>query len=227
MPFSSVEGLTDEQRTQIIKHHDDIVVKLTKDRDGLLVVRDKMQKERKDGIEASQKKKDEVDRDRIKNVTTLDEMKQLLAERDKKTQDLEQRILDDEKKRVEVEHSRIVGTFVDKFVDKQVVNDSLVRDAITAKIVSRLGVRDNNIVEMNGSELTGKTGQQVLDEIKSDKGYSSHLIANKATGGGSPGGISNYGGVTGKTKTREQFGSMAPLEVAQFVRGGGVFVDQN
>lgn len=227
MPFSSVEGLTDAQRTQIINHHDNIVVELTKDRDGLLVVRDKMEKEKKDGIKASQKKKDEVDRGRIKNVTNLDEMKQLLADSDKKTRDLEQRILDDEKKRVGIEHSRIVGSFVDKFVNEQVVSDSLVRDAITVKISNRLGVRDNNIVEMNGSELTGKTGQQVLDEIKSDKGYSNHLIANKASGGGSSGGTGNHAGVTGKTKTREQFNSMAPLEVAQFVRDGGIFVDQN
>ncbi len=227
MPFSSVEGLTDEQRTRIIKHHDSLVVELTKDRDGLLVVKDKMEKEKKDGIEASQKKKDEADRDRIKNVTTLDEMKQLLAERDKKTQDLEQRILNDEKTRFEAEQSQIVSSFVDKFVNEQVVPDSLVRDAITAKISNRLAVRNNNIVEVNGSELTGKTGYQVLDEIKSDKGYSNHLIANKASGGGSSGSNGNYAGVTGKTKTREQFNSMAPLEVAQFVRDGGVFVDQN
>ncbi len=227
MPFSSVDGLTDEQRTQIMKRHDDIVVKLTKDRDDLLVTKDKMEKERKDGIEASQKKKDETDRDKIKNVTSLDEMKKLLADRDKKTQDLEQRILNDEKNRLEVEQSQIVSTFVDKFVNEQVVPDSLVRDAITTKISNRLTVRNNNIVEVNDSELTGKTGNQVLDEIRLDKGYSNHLIANKASGGGSPGGTGNHGGVMGKTKTREQYESMVPLEVAQFVRGGGVFVDQN
>lgn len=227
MPFSSVEGLTNAQRTQIINHHDNIVVELTKDRDGLLVVKDKMEKERKDAIKENQKKKDEVDRDKVNNVSSLDEMKQLLADRDKKTRDLEQRILDDEKKRVGIEHSRIVGSFVDKFVNEQVVSDSLVRDAITAKISSRLGVRDNNIVEMNGSELTGKTGQQVLDEIKSDKGYSNHLIANKASGGGSSGGTGNHVGAMGKTMSREQFKSMPSLEVAKFVRDGGKFVDQN
>lgn len=225
MPFSSVEGLTDAQRTQIIKHHDNLVVELTKDRDGLLVVRDKMEKEKKDGIEASQKKKDEADRDRIKNVTTLDEMKQLLAERDKKTQDLEQRILNDEKTRFEAEQSQIVSSFVDKFVNEQVVPDSLVRDAITAKISNRLTVKNNNIVEVNGSELTGKTGYQVLDEIRLDKGYSNHLIANKASGGGSPGSNGNYAGVMGKTIPREQFKSMPPSEVASFVRDGGKFVD--
>lgn len=227
MPFSSVEGLTDAQRTQIIKHHDDLVVELTKDRDGLLVVKDKMEKERKDAIKENQKKKDEADQDKVDNVSSLDEMKQLLADRDKKTRDLEQRILDDEKKRVGIEHSRIVGSFVDKFVNEQVVSDSLVRDAITVKISSRLGVRDNNIVEMNGSELTGKTGQQVLDEIKSDKGYSNHLIANKASGGGSPGSNGNYARSTGKTMHREQYKSLSPSQVSQFVRDGGKFVDQN
>lgn len=225
MPFSNIEGLTDEQRTQIMKRHDDIVVKLTEDRDGLLSAKVKMEKERKDELKENQKKKDEVDRDKIKNVTSLDEMKQLLADRDKKTQDLEQRILDDEKTRLEVEQSQIVNTFVDKFVNEQVVPDSLVRDAITTKIASRLTVRNNNIVEINDSELTGKTGNQVLDEIRLDKGYSNHLIANKASGGGSPGGIGNHGGVMGKTIPREQFKSMAPLEVANFVRDGGKFVD--
>lgn len=227
MPFSNVEGLTDEQRTRITKHHDSLVVKLTKDRDALLTTKAKMEKERKDAIEESQKKKDKTDQDKVDNVSNLDEMKQLLADRDKKTRDLEQRILDDEKKRVGIEHSRIVGSFVDKFVNEQVVSDSLVRDAITVKISNRLGVRDNNIVEMNGSELTGKTGQQVLDEIKSDKGYSNHLIANKASGGGSSGSTANHGGAMGKTMSREQFKSMPPLEVANFVRNGGNFVDQN
>ncbi len=225
MPFSSIEGLTDEQRTQIIKHHDDLVVELTKDRDGLLVVRDKMEKDRKDGIEASQKKKDEIDRDKIKNATSLDEMKQLLAERDKKTKDLEQRILDDEKTRLKAEQSQIVSKFVSEFVNDQVVPDSLVRDAITAKISNRLTVRDNNIVEVNGSELTGKTGHQVLDEIRLDKGYNNHLIANKASGGGSPGGTGKHAGVMGRTIPREQFKSMGPSEVASFVRDGGKFVD--
>ncbi len=228
LPFSNVEGLTDELRTQIMKRHDDIVVKLTEDRDGLLSAKAKMEKERKDELKENQKKKDEVDREKIKNVTSLDEMKQLLADRDKKTQDLEQRILDDEKTRLEAEQSQIVSTFVDKFVNEQVVPDSLVRDAITTKISNRLTVRNNNIIEISDSELTGKTGNQVLDEIRLDKGYSNHLIANKASGGGSSGGFSNHGGgVTGKIKTRENFESMEPLEIAQFVRGGGVFVDQN
>ena len=227
LPFSSIEGLTDEQRTRIIEHHDNIVVELTKDRDGLLVVRDKMKKEREDEVEEVQKKKDEADRDKLNNATSLDEMKQLLADRDKKTLALEQRILNDEKTRFEAEQSRVVSSFVGKFVNDNVVQDALVRDAITAKISKRLAVRNNNIVEISGSELTGKTGSQVLDEIRTDKGYSNHLIANKASGGGSSGSTVNHSGVMGKTKTREQFKSMPPLEVAQFVRDGGSFVDSN
>lgn len=224
MTFSSVEGLTDEQRTRIKKHHDDAVSKLTKDRDDLLIGQDKMKKERADAIKKSQKDKDEIE---LNNVTNLDGMKKLLADRDKKTQDLEQRILNDEKTRFEAEQAQIVSSFVTEFVNKQVVPDSLVRDAITAKIASRLTVRNNNIVEIDGSELTGKTGLQVLDEIRLDKGYSNHLVANRASGGGSPGSIGNHGEATGKTKSREQFKSMAPVEVAKFVRDGGGFVDQN
>lgn len=221
MPFSSVEGLTDTQRVEVMKRHDDIVVKLTEDRDGLLSAKVKMEKERKDEFKANQKKKDEVDRDKIKNVTSLDEMKQLLADRDKKTQDLEQRILDDEKTRLEAEQSQIVSTFVDKFVNEQVVPDSLVRDAITTKISNRLTVRNNNIVEINGSELTGKTGSQVLDEIRLDKGYSNHLIANKASGGGSSGSATDGGKFTNKSISRDEYNGMGPLDAAKYFKNGG------
>lgn len=216
MPFSSVEGLTDEQRTEIMKHHDGIVFELKKDRDSLLSA-----KKQTDETQKVDKKK--ADSDSMKNATSLDEMKRLLAERDERANDLEQRILDGEKKRVETEHNRVISVFVDKFVDENVVQDSLVRDAIRTKISTRLGIRDNNIVEMNDSELTGRTGDQLLAEIKSDKGYSNHLIANKAKGGGSTGGAGTNN--SDKTRSREQFESMPSLEVAEFVRAGGTFFD--
>lgn len=219
MPFSKIEGLTDLQKTEIAKSHDDIVSKLTRDRDDLLAEKSKMGQDTKDRAEKAES-------DKIQNASSLAEMKQLLADRDKKASALEQRILDDEKSRLEDKQSQVVNSFVDKFVNEHVVNDSLVRDAIKSKISSRLGVRGDNIVELNGSELTGKTGAQVLDEIRTDKGYSTHLIANNASGGGALGGAGNRVGVTKKTMSRDQFESMPPAEVAEFVRGGGTFVDQ-
>lgn len=225
MPFSNIEGLTDKQKTEIIKYHDEILFKLKNDHDILLVEKQKTDEIRKAEDAKIKADKKKVDFDSMKNATSLDEMKKLLAERDERANDLEQRILDGEKKRVETEHKRAIDVFVDKFVNENVVPDSLVQDAIRIKISTRLGIRDNNIVEVNGSELTGRTGDQLLDEIKVDKGYSNHLIANKAKGGGSAGGAGFNKFIVDKTMSREQFESSPPSEIAQFVRDGGNFVD--
>ena len=226
MPFSKIEGLTDAQKTEIAKHHDDAISVLTKERDTLLSQFNAIKVSSKLQGEEIQRNKDGVDRDKIKNATSLVEMKQLLAERDKKTQDLEQRILNDEKTRFEAEQSQIVSSFVDKFVNEQVVPDSLVRDAITAKISKRLSVRNNNIVEISGSELTGKTGRQVLDEIRLDKGYSNYLVANSASGGGAGGGAGGGGKVASKSITRNEYKNMGPLDAAKYFKDGGV-IDSN
>ena len=219
MLFSKIEGLTDLQNAEIMKKHGEIVDELTKERDSFLAEKNEMERITKDRAE-------KAETDKIQNATSLDEMKKLLSDRDKKAKDLEQRILDGEKSRLEAEQSQTVDRFVDKFVAENVVPDNLVRDAIKAKMSSRLGIRDGNVVEMIDSELTGKTGAQVLDEVRADKGYSNHLIANNASGGGALGSTGNRVGVTNKTMSRGQFDSMPHGEVADFVRSGGTFVDE-
>lgn len=218
MTFSSVKGLTDEQKIAIMKHHDGIVFELKKDRDVLVA---KQKRGHEDRRKIDEKK---LNDERLNNATTLEEMKSLLTKQNERADVLEQRILNDEKKRVEDERQRTIASFVDKFVIENVVPDSLVQDAIRIKISDRLGVRDSNIVEMNGSELTGRTGDQLLAEIKADEGYSNHMIANRAKGGGSTGSAGGKGAVD-KTMSREQHDSMSSGEVANFVRSGGTFVD--
>ncbi len=225
MKFDGIEGLTDVQKKIIIKEHNLSVSQLEKKYDELLADVKKTSDAKKEQDEQVRKDKKQVDADKIHSATTLDEMKNLLKERDEKTQQLEQRILDGEKKRVDVENSRTVDSFVDKFINSNVVNDSLVRDAIKSKISTRLGVRDGNIVELNGSELTGKTGDQVLSEIKSNKDYSNHLITNNAKGGGATGGSGNSAGIVDKTMSRAEFDNTSPLKVAEFIREGGNVVD--
>jgi len=225
MKLDGIEGLTDVQKKAIIKEYDLNVSGLKKNHDELLADVKKTSNDKKAQDEQSRKDKKQADADKIHSASTFDEMKNLLEERDEKTQQLEQRILDGEKKRVDVENSRTVDSFVDKFINSNVVNDSLVRDAIKAKISIRLGVRDGNIVELNGSELTGKTGDQVLSEIKSNKDYSNHLIANNAKGGGSTGGSGNSSGIVDKTMSRSEFDNTSPLQVAGFIREGGNVVD--
>jgi len=218
MPFSSVEGLTDEQRIQIMKYHDGIIFKLKNDSAASVVKQKRTDEERR---KVDKKNSDE---ERLKDATTLGEMKNLLTEQNKRAAALEQRILDDEKQRLEVERQRNISAYIDKFVIENVVPDNLVRDAIRAKISSRLDVRDSHIVETKDSELTGRTGDQLLAEIKADEGYSNHMVANRAKGGGAIGSATTGGNVD-KTMSRDQFDSMPPGEVAEFVRTGGTFVD--
>lgn len=225
MKLDGIEGLTDVQKIAIIKEHDLDVSGLKKSNDELLANVKKTTDDKKAQDEKTRKDKKQVDADKVHSATTLDEMKNLLKERDEKTQQLEQRILDGEKKRVDVENSRTVDSFVDKFIKTNVVKDSLVRGAIKAEISTRLGVRDGNIVELNGSELTGKTGDQVLSEIKSNKYYSNHLISNNAKGGGSTGGSGDSAGIVGKTMSRAEFDTTPPAQVSEFIRTGGNVVD--
>ena len=161
MKLDGIEGLTDVQKKAIIKEYDSDVFELKKNNNELLADVKKANDVKKEQDEKALKDEEKADTDRINNTTNIEELKILLKERDEKTQQLEQRILDGEKKRVDSENSRIVDSFVDKFINDNVVNDSLVRDAIKTKISTRLGVRDGNIVELKGSELTGKTGDQI------------------------------------------------------------------
>lgn len=225
MKLDGIEGLTDVQKKAIIKEYDLDVSGLKKSNDELLANAKKADDVKKEQDEKVLKDKEKADTDRINNTTNIEELKTLLKERDEKTQQLEQRILDGEKKRVDSENFRIVDSFVDKFINDNVVNDSLVRDAIKTKISTRLGVRDGNIVELKGSELTGKTGDQILSEIKADKGYSKHIIANSAKGGGSTGSSNNSGGVVDKTMSRAEFDATSPENIAGFIRDGGNVVD--
>lgn len=224
LDLSKIKDLTDEQKKAIMKEHDlDVAGLKDSQRKAMddIKNRDRSTKEQE---EKTRKDKEKADVEKLQNATGLEEVKKLLADERKLRQEQDQRILDNEKERVITKDKQTVDTFVDKFVSENVVNDSLVRDAIKTKISTRLGVRDGDIVELNGSELTGKTGDQVLSEIRADKGYSNHLIANNAKGGGATGG-GGSGGAGTKTMTRVEFDSTSPAQVAAFVRNGGNIVD--
>lgn len=221
MDLSKVKDLTDEQKKLIMREYDSDFSVLKKKYDDLLITIKESDDVKK---EQESKNKKKVDADKVKNANSLEELKQLLLDERKLRVDLEKNILDGEKERVEIQDKQIVDTFLDEFINQNVVDDSLVRDAIKNKISNRLGVRDGKVVEFNGSELTGKTGDQILAEVRSDDGYSNHLVANRASGGGSSGGGFPITDST-KTITREQFGSISDSEIAAFIRNGGDVVD--
>lgn len=225
MDLSKIENLTDDQKKMITEQNAVDIAEITKSNNELTANMEKMKSEKKIVDDKNNKNQDKVKADNLQNATTLDDVKKLLYEERKSRTELEKRILDGEKERVKINNERIIHGFVDDFINKNVVNDSLVRDAIKNKISNRLGVRDGNVVELNGSELTGKTGLQVLDDIKIDKGYSNHLIANNARGGGATGGTSINDSNIVNTMTRLEFDSASPAHVATFVRDGGNIVD--
>lgn len=225
MKLDGIEGLKPEQVTAIMELHAADVAGLKKNHNELLADVKKVSDAKKAQDEQGRKDRETADADKLQNATSLDEVKRLLADERKSRTELEQRILDGEKERVETSNKQTVGKFVDKFVNENVVNDSLIRDAITTKISDRLGVRDGNIVEINGSELTGKTGDQVLSEIRADKGHSNHLIANNAKGGGATGGKGGDGGAVTKSISRDQYNNMPPLEASKHFKDGGTVTD--
>lgn len=181
-------------------------------------------KEKQDKVNQENQRKSEADK--VENVRTLDDMKKLLTERGEQQTQLEQTILDNEKKRVEVENSRTVGMFVDKFINENVVTGSLVRDAIKRDISSALSVRQGKVVEINSSsELTGRTGDQVLSDAKTNTEYSRHLIVSRGSGGDATGGDGD--GVSTKTITREEYNLMPPIDAAKYFKDGGVVGRKN
>ncbi len=218
MKLDGIENLTDSQKKAIIKEYDADISALKKNHDKLVF--DANAKKEHDDNELNSK----INSEKMQSANTLEELKKLLVDERTSRNELEQRILDGEKERLATKNKQTVDVFVDKFVNDNVINDSLVRDAIKSKISGRLGVHDGGIVEFNGSELTGKTGEQILSEIKSDKGYANHLIANKSKGGGATGGGGN-GTPDTKIMTRAEFDSAQPSQVAEFVRDGGNIVD--
>ncbi len=225
MDLSKIKDLTEDQKKAIMKEHDLELSGLKKNRDELLEDVKKAKKLQGEQGEQSKKEKEKAEADKIANASSVAELRDIIKDQTEKNKQQDQRILDAEKKRVDVENTRIVGVFADKFISDNVVNDSLVRDAIKAKITNRLGVRDGNVVELNGSELTGKTGDQVLSEIRADKGYSNHLVANSAKGGGANGSTNGDGGAITEKVSREEFEQMPHSERPQFFKNGGTIVE--
>lgn len=225
MDLSKIKDLTEDQKKAIMKEHDSEVSGLKKNRDELLDDVKKAKKVQGEQGEQSKKDKEKADADRLENASSVAELREIIKDQTEQNRLQDKRILDNEKKRVDVENTRIIGVFADKFINDNVVNDSLVRDAIKTKISNRLGVRDGNIVELNGSELTGKTGDQVLSEIRADKGYSNHLIANSAKGGGANGSTNGNGGAIAETVNREEFEQMPHSERPQFFKNGGTIAE--
>ena len=222
MDLSNIKDLTEDQKKAIMKEHDSEVSGLKNKRDELLA---DVEKAKKVQGEQSKKDKEKADADKLENASSVAELRQVIKDQTEQSRLQDQRILDNEKKRVDVENTQIIGVFADKFINDNVVNDSLVRDAIKTKISNRLGVRDGNIVELNGSELTGKTGDQVLLEIRADKGYSNHLIANRSRGGGANGSTNGNGGVIAETMSRDDFEQMPHSERSQFYKNGGTIAE--
>lgn len=225
MDLSKIKDLTEDQKKEIMKEHDLEVSGLKKNRDELLDDVKKAKKSQAEQGDLSKKDKEKAEADKLANASSIVELREIIKDQTEKSRLQDQRILDAEKKRVDVENIRTIGVFADKFINDNVVNDSLVRDAIKTKISNRLGVRDGNIVEVNGSELTGKTGDQVLSEIKADKGYSNHLVANRAKGGGANGSTNGNGGAITEKVSREEFEAMPHSERPQFFKNGGTIIE--
>jgi len=223
MDLSKIKDLTDDQKKAILKEHDLDLLNLKKSNDELLADAKKISDAKKLQDEQFKSDKEKSDSLKMQNATSLEEVKKLLADEKEIRVAMEKRIVDAEKQRVETIDKQTIGSFVDKFITGNVVDDALVRDAIKTKISARLGIRDGKVLEFVGSELTGKTGDQVLSDIRADKGYANHLIANSAVGGGATGGAT--AGVANKTMTRSEFDSTPPAQVASFIRDGGNVVD--
>jgi len=75
------------------------------------------------------------------------------------------------------------------FVNENVVNDAFSREAMTNEISKRLDLRDGNPVVLDaGGNLTALSVDDLFNEFKTASKYKSHIVANKASGGGAEGG---------------------------------------
>lgn len=220
MKLLKLKDLTEDEKKIITEEHNSILAKLKQDYAKLFSEKTEVDKLFKDQNLKIQQDSDKLESDKIAKADTIDDLKKLLNVSNANHKALEQRIINDEKARVEAGNLNTIGSFVDGFINQNVVEDSLVRGAIKTSISKSLVVRDGNILEVNSSnELTGRTGNQVLSDAKSNNTFSKHLIATRANGGGADGGSGEI--IAAKTMTRDEY-ETAPLEnSAQFLRDGG------
>lgn len=98
--------------------------------------------------------------------------------------------------------SNTINGEAQKFVDQHVVDDAFSRDAMRAEIAKRLDIRDGNTVVLDAAgNLTALSVQDLYKEFLSADKYKSHIVANKATGGGANGGQNGDGGGAGIPKS--------------------------
>lgn len=220
MTLFKVKSLSDDDRKKVEEEHNSIVDALKQNYTKLASEKSKVDKLLQDQTLKIQQDLNSSENEKVSKAGTIDDLKKLLSESNKNQKNLEERVINDEKVRVEAGNLHTIGAFVDEFINGNVVDDQLVRGAIKRDISSNLVVRDGNILEINNSdELTGRTGDQVLFDAKSNDAFSKYLIASHGIGGGASGGSSEN--VALKTMTRDEYEN-SPLETsAQFLRDGG------
>jgi len=92
------------------------------------------------------------------------------------------------------EQQAAVSSVARKFVDSNVVDDSLVRTAMTEAISKRLDVREGKTVVLDAEgNLTSLSEDDLFSEFKSSSMYKPHLVASKASGSGADSGSNNSG----------------------------------
>lgn len=223
MDLSSIKDLSKENIKNISVLHSSIVDELKQNYVKLKSDKGKVDKLLQDQALKVQQDLNSSETEKIAKAGTIDDLKKLLSESNDNQKKLEQRIINDEKARVEAGNLSTIGAFVDEFINGNVVDDQLVRGAIKTRISSSLVIRDGAILEIDKSnELTGRTGDQVLSDAKTNNMYNKHLIATRATGGGATGGGGDSDGrVVVKSITRSEYNNMPPLDAAKHFKDGG------
>jgi len=93
------------------------------------------------------------------------------------------------------EKKATVSGLARKFVDANVVDDPLVRNAMTEALSKRLDVREGKTVVLDvEGNLTSLNEEDLFSEFKSASMYKPHLVASKASGSGADNSNSSDGG---------------------------------
>ena len=83
------------------------------------------------------------------------------------------------------------------FVNSNVVDDVLSRDAMSAEYAKRIDVRDGKVVVLDpNGNLTTMAVADLDNEFTQSSRYAAHIVGTKGTGGGAGGSGDNGGGAT-------------------------------
>jgi hypothetical protein len=201
--FNGVE-LSDEQKAAIQENLNSAIESEFVSRtefDAVFGKKEELLAEAKRAKDAKRAAEEEAEQKRLEAAAKNGDIESLTKSYEEKLAGLQSQL----NERIEGDRKREIGNIASGFVNENVVDDPLIRKAMTEELSKRLDLREGKPVVLDTEgNLTALSTDDLFSEFQNASVYKPHLVASKASGGSA----------TGSTSTSNVSGNLANKNLA-------------